>query len=534
MTLKELRKACLADFFTFVRVMNPPPKGSAPISRKIHKPLCDVYGDPNNYYFGITMPRAWLKSTIFTKWGPVWRYLRDPEERILIAAENEKLAGRFLQWIETQILTNRRLRTIFPELQQVDKAYTKLNPWSKSECLLPRKGLYSEPTITAIGVGGAAQSGHYTTIQIDDLVGKKAAESQLVLETVMAWFDNVDELLVEPSPSMPHPSRVIIIGTFWFPGDFLCYVQQTYKKYRFYITPCRRYDVVDDDMTKWIQNPDVDFDESNWPEQFPTSYYIEMLQNPEKELIYWSQHMNMPRKSGALNKFKMEWLRYWHHETDGDVKYIVFENPDGTPLERVREQEFAWRGVLDPGGFSPDTKLKKGASRNAIVVGGQKVGDYKKVLRHTWAQRFKDPDALMDAFFGAHKETKPVVWRQEIYGQQRYIMSDIKKEAVKRGIPLSLIELPSDMTKDQKDLSIQALIEPFFRGEFYIHRSMKEFIAEYTTYPNGMTKDLLDALAQLFRHYMRRGSKEDLEAVNARNHERTAPPVRPAGSYVGY
>lgn len=532
MNLPTLRQACLDDFFVFVRAVNPPPRGTAPISRKIHRELCRAYQACDGNRIGITMPRDWLKSTIFTCLGPIWRYLRNPEERILIAAENEHLAGRFLQKIERTILTNKSLRKIFPELKVVDKAYTKSpeNQWSKSECLLPRQGNYTEPTFTAIGVQGAAQSGHYTTIQIDDLVGKKAAESLLVLESVQKWIDNVNELLVLPFPEMPDASKIIIIGTFWFPGDFLCYVMEKYKEYHFYITPCRRQvgaDVVNADKLTWVQNDDVEVDDSNWPQQFPTKYYINMLQNPEKELIYWSQHMNMPWKSSAYTKMDVKWFRYWHEWVDaGGEEWLIFEKEDGTELDRVKAKDIIWRGIFDPGGFSPETKLTKGASRNAAVVGGQQVGTDRKIVRGTWCARFKEPAQMMDALFALHKKTKPIVWRQEIYGQQRYILEDIKREARKRGIPFTIIELESDMNKDQKDLAIQALIGPMANGEIWIHRNMKELIAEAQTYPNGQTKDLLDALAQLMKYYWKRGVKEDYSHLNRRQDLFSSPAGR--------
>jgi hypothetical protein len=521
-TQRALREACLRDFFTFVRAVNPPPKNAAPISRAIHRRLCEAYQRCEDNRIAITMPRDWLKSTIFTCWGPIWLYLKDNEERILIACENVNLAGRFLKKIERQILMNKNLRKIFPELLAVDKAYTKSpeNQWSASECLLPRVGNYTEPTFTAIGVGGAAQSGHYTTIQIDDLVGKKAAESALVLESTWRWIDNVNELLVQPFREMPNPSKIFIIGTFWFPGDFLCYVQEKYKDYHYYITPCRRQiaDVDDGPKVTWVQNPTVEPDESNWPEQFPTQYYIEMLQNPEKELIYWAQHMNMPRKSGAFVKFDVKWLRYYHIEKDKNIEYIVFEKEDGTEMDRIPERSVLWRGIFDPGGFSPEKiKLTKGSSRNAALIGGQQVGSERKIVRGVWVERFREPDRMLKALFKMHQEIRPIMWRQEIYGQQRYILEDVKKYSRKEGIPITIVELESDMTKDQKDLAIQALINPMANGEIWIQRNMFPLIAEVQTYPNGVTKDLLDCLAQLMKHYWRRGVREDYSHLNRRN-----------------
>lgn len=537
----QLRELCLNDFYFFVRYMNRTPTGVAPPSEDIHAQLCDAYQDPTIYRGSIAMPRDWLKSTIFTKWGPIWRYLRDHDERILIAAENEKLAGRFLTWIERQLLNNKRLRRIFPELREVDRSYTKSNPWSKSECLLPRSGEYSEPTITAIGVGGAAQSGHYTTIQIDDLVGRKCAESALVLEGVFKWFDNVPELLVQPHHKMPNPSRVWVIGTFWFPGDFLSYIRGKYREYQMYVTPCRKWPGESEykNMT-YVQNENVADGDSNWPEQFPTEYYIEMLNNPEKELIYWAQHMNMPDKSSKFTKFDLDWLRYWHFEESEDdweglgekSRIMVLENDKGQELARFNERDIPWRGFLDPGGFAEKAKMTKGDSRTAVLIGGQPYGTPYKIVRWATAFRLKDPDKMMDELFRAHTLVKPIVWRQEIWGQQEYILKDVKLESKKRGIPLTIVPFDHDNTKDAKDRAILGLIQPMFNGEIFIHRSFKDLIAEVQEYPNGITKDLIDMLAQIMRQYWSRGKKADPEQENAQN--KTTRPHTGSGRSVGY
>ena len=96
-----------------------------------------------------------------------------------------------------------------------------------------------------------------------------------------------------------------------------------------------------------------------------------------------------------------------------------------------------------------------------------------------------------------------------IFGQQRYILEDVRKEARLRGIPLRIFELESDERKNAKDANIQALIQPMFNGEIYIHDSFKDLINEVSDYPGGFTVDLLDCLAQLNKTYWRRGIKGD-------------------------
>lgn len=511
-----LRALSDKSFFNFCRIVNAVPPGCYPISREIHKTLCDFYQQPGTYRKCIAMPRDWLKSTIFTKWGTIWRYLQNPECRVLIAAENERLAGRFLHWIQQQILNNTYLREMYPELKQVDQGWMRSHRWSASECDLPRIGTYSEPTITAIGVGGAAQSGHYDFLCIDDLVGKKAKESLLVLESVLRWFDNAPELLVQPHKDMSHPSTISIHGTFWFPGDFLCYVRDKYPEFEFRVTPCRKREPA----SKWahliyVQSEKAEIGESNW-EQFPTEYYIQMQANPEKNIDYWAQHMNDPEQASELTNFDTSWLRYYHIVEREGYRYIVCDDDK----EEFRIGSFPLYGFIDPGGFS-DKRLTKTGSRFAVMVGGQPTGTRKKFITYAHAFRFKEPDKALDEVFKANDFFKPVhphVWRQEVYGQQRYILEDIRKESQKRKIPMRLVDLPADENKDSKALNIDQLKAPMFNGDLYVHRNFKDLISEIQVYPNGMTMDLVDLMAQMNKHYFKRNEvKENPPQPSARS-----------------
>ncbi|MCK7512175.1 MAG: hypothetical protein MZV70_54455 [Desulfobacterales bacterium] len=85
---------------------------------------------------------------------------------------------------------------MFPEPRAVDRSYTKSNLVVLSpSAFCPRSGAwYSEPPIAAIGVGELPlESGHYTTIQIDDL-GRYARAAEVRAgprRGVGKWFDNV-------------------------------------------------------------------------------------------------------------------------------------------------------------------------------------------------------------------------------------------------------------------------------------------------------------------------------------------------------
>jgi hypothetical protein len=312
-----LRAICDASLYHFIKIIGGYANQGGDISSIIHRQLCDFSQNPAIKRKVIATPRNWRKSTCFSKWRAIWKYLKNNETRMLIASENMDIGTRFLDFMERQILNNALLKMVYPELREIDSTWTKKHRWSGSQAELPRKGIYSEATFTVIGVRGAAQSGHYTDIEIDDLVGDDAMTSLAVMEAIYRWFDNVPELLLSADPSVPDASEVSIVGTFWSTADFLSYVRDKYPEYQFLIVPALKDETaIDTENVKYIQHPQQGHWETNFPEHpdFSTQYYIDMQANPEKELIFWSQHQNNPHMATALEKFDSNWFRYCHTE----------------------------------------------------------------------------------------------------------------------------------------------------------------------------------------------------------------------------
>lgn len=503
LSVDQLRWLCDQSFFHFIRIVGGSVDQGRDIIEEIHRPICDFEQNPLNKRTGITMPRIWRKSTCFTKWFSIWSYLQDNESRILIVSENERLAGRMLHWIEKQILTNRLLRKLYPELDVVDKSWIKSNRWSGSECDLPHKGIYSDPTISAIGVGGASQSGHFTLILLDDIVGKRQMDSAVELENTLLWLDNLEELLVEPDYTKPNGSKINLSGTHWRPGDALCYIQDKYPQYKWKKVSCLKREGKDPNI--WIDNPNVGVGESNFP-LFSTESYIEMMNNPEKAMIFWTQHMNDPSAASEITKFEISWLRYYRWDTMGDERVIVCKD-DG---EVIPFTSFPTYMFIDPGGFS-ETKIK--GSRNAIVCGGQPAGSHKKFITWAWAGRPKEPIKFLDEVFKAYEDQKPRTIRIENIAAQDYICRDVMQERDRRGLKIPILPLEHDVNKNVKDADIVALIKPMSNGEIYVHETMKDVIAEVASYP-GITNDLLNCMAWLNRYVWKRGVRQDMRYMN--------------------
>jgi hypothetical protein len=312
-----IRSLTYQSFYHFVKIIGGYSKCGADASEYIHRPLCEFAQDRTIFRKQIIMPRDWRKSTIFTRLRAIWEYIHNPNVKILIVSENALLASRNAKLIHQLVIKNDLLRWVYPQFQEIDYAYTKRNLWNMTQSVFPRDGIFAEATLTIIGVGGAAQGGHYDIILVDDACGKAALESPIVLEKTKAWFSNTRELLVHPATG-----EICVIGTHWFPGDFPSYVREE-QHYETKIIPALK---ISDDRTAnktgltWIQHPNVDEYDSNFPESLndegKQAFTKEHYQVMEKDdpVIFWTQHMNMPDAPNELTKFDARWLKYCHIE----------------------------------------------------------------------------------------------------------------------------------------------------------------------------------------------------------------------------
>jgi hypothetical protein len=506
------RKRCDASLYYFIKFMGEEVQQGEDLNQYIHKPLCDIAQDERIKRKAIFMPRKWRKSTAFTKWTNIKRYLDNNNVRILIPSENETIGSRFLLFMEKMIIRNRKLRWYYPELRFIDDTWVNKNRWSGTQCDLPKTNIHSEATLTVIGVGGAAQSGHYDYITPDDLVGKKAMESAVVMEGVFLWFDNVEELTVDES------SVIQIVGTHWGLGDFGCYVQEKYPEYLWMIVPyLKDLKLKDKPNINWIQNPTVEDGESNFPEKFSTKDAIRMMNNPEKRLVFFTQHQNNPTQSEEFNKIDLDWIKYYHFENKDKGSYVVCDDGSEDLFQISAMPKY---GIIDPGGFS-EVRKKKG-SNNAYMIGGQPVNSVKKFVLSTYAKKMKSTALFKEDVYADHRKWHPRFWRIETYGQQGGLYKDLrfvdpKETLAERMKPAGfyLSSCPADVSENAKANRILELIPAVENGEIYVHISMKKLISEMGNYPQVIGGiDLLDCLAWLFQIYWTRKKKADVRELN--------------------
>ena len=155
--VEETRDEALQNFFFFTRAII----GMDKLTDRFHKDMCD------ELQYVDALRRLWLvsrdhfKSTIVGISYPLWLLIRNPEERILLAADTANNAEQKLAKIKQLILGSRGIRAFFPE---IIPGNVRKTVWSDSEIVLPRQEAHAEPSISTIGAGGAVVGQHYTRI----------------------------------------------------------------------------------------------------------------------------------------------------------------------------------------------------------------------------------------------------------------------------------------------------------------------------------------------------------------------------------
>jgi len=172
----------------------------------------------------IFMPRGFSKSRIVTHGGVTFDTLRDPNEQVIIVNAISDKALEFVHIVQRNYDSNDLMKMIYPEWIPGKKGKI-----TDKEMILPnRTRNLASPTLKCYGLTGAAEGGHYSLIQPDDLVGLDSVDSGFQSNAMMAtakkwWGTNLQAL------RLTLKSRVIGAATRYAIDD--CY-EQVYKSCR--------------------------------------------------------------------------------------------------------------------------------------------------------------------------------------------------------------------------------------------------------------------------------------------------------------
>jgi hypothetical protein len=411
------------------------------------------------------LPRAHLKSTGGTVADSIRLGVDDPKDcRVLIAGETSTLAEKFLSEVKGQFEKNDVLRSLFPEL--IPERFTGPGvTWRSDMATLQRSSSHKEPTWQAIGVGGASVGSHFTHIKCDDLIGFEALRSPAKMAYTIAWFDNIEPLLVDQNTNV-----IDVIGTRWSRNDLYAHIMNGYGDSLAVYTRSA------------IEGGLIIFPAlHNWEE-------YERIQriNPAQ---WHAQYENNPIVSGKSD-FPIESLQ--HFRFDQQEENVL--TPKG---KQWRVEDLDRVLTADPNSGSllaPDAA--------AISVQGISPDDEVFVL-DSWSGRVT-PSGFVDEIYRRARRWRVRVVGIEKAGQQNtdhYFKQKIEREGYSVRVEALL---PRQRGKEDR---VRAALEPLLRSQLLFtlpsQSTLRQQLAEF---PDTILWDEVDALAygpELWRKPMR-------------------------------
>lgn len=301
LTIEELRNAVLNSYAKFCELLQ-----DDGWFEENHRLLCnwlqyhfleDV--KRNKTFKALTvLPRASLKSTIVTKYFPVWvtlryRYLEgDDSVRSLIATNTMPNAGRKLSDIRGLFDSHEIFRVLFPDVLPSSTC-----TWTSEALQLPRKREYPEATFESAGMRTKLTGRHYNGILEDDTTAPDEDEmgkditlpSQETIERAIGWHKAAIPLLMPRGMSYS-----IVVATRWSDDDLVDYLKK-HEDYRIF------------DLPAVLDRGNGEFEYT-----FPNIYPKEKLEDIKKRVgpyMYSCLYLNAPMDV-AKRVFQSTWFDY--------------------------------------------------------------------------------------------------------------------------------------------------------------------------------------------------------------------------------
>lgn len=468
------------------------------LTDSLHKPICDALQTTRLKKL-IELPRDHFKSTVGSEAFPIWRALpfgpaeEDALTKLGYSTEYIEYMRRLHKrdirtLLVSEVVTNakklgRRINFHYMYNDFFREVYKDIIPdtsckWTEESMTHKRSNASpnGEGTYDFIGVGGALQSRHYDLIDEDDLIGKKAADSAIVMEYSINYHQLLSGAWDSDTYNVDSIGDELIIGNRWAPED----------------------------LNMWVRTNEPDFTVISHdalggccaahPEGvpiFPEEFSLTKLRAMEQKLgpyLFSCQFRNRP-VNPETRVFKDEWLRYYTFAPmgSGDKRIkIVHEVEGGIVTADVLPRELLRTMVIDP-----NHSGEAGRCKHAITVMGCHERTGMKYLLDVWAKSCNYEEFIDQIYIMGDRWKLDKFWLETV-AAQKYLKYHLEQLRNKRFMLIKELKTPRALGA-KKD-RIEALVPLFFRREVWVRKEQREFLGEYETYPNCRTLDVLDTL----------------------------------------
>ncbi len=465
---------------------------------EVHVELCDMLNniawDKHNGKVCYSMPRGFAKSTYVSNVFPIHQCYFDcgtegGRKYILIISETEDLATKFLEYINSQLKFNEKLRSDLGAIMNLTKFENTKDTGGEFVTL---KGTM----IRAAGMGKAlrgARNGAYRPdlVILDDLESSANTNTRELREKNLLWYNSV----VEPI-GVKERTAFLYVGTLvhgqGLLPDILTRIDYDSRKYSA-ITG----EPVEQELWETYSNILADKTDP-YRESKADDFYFKNQDAMDKgcQTLWesrWSFRDLMKKKSILGSKaFNSEYLNIAYDPDSQVFSEDTITFYDDTELYDQFNRPLA----MDIFGFW-DLAVGKGNKRddyNAIVILGRARLTGVMYVLDAWSGKVPAHKALEIA------EQKISQWNPKLFGvetiQMQYeFFRQLQENIMKHG--LYSTRLKAANPKARKEDRIQ-ILEPLFETGFLrIKRSQRLLLDQLYGFPNYDHDDLPDALASV-------------------------------------
>lgn len=430
-----IREAGLINLFFFLKTICAYSGPYDRLTDHLHLDMCNFR--QLNHFEGAraagAIPRGFYKSTIFSHGADTWILNRDPNQRIAIVNAIVDKAYDFYRIVRSNFEENELFQFLYP--------HNAVQPGKAAFVLPSRERNWPEPSLKVIGATGAAEGGHYTGLNIDDLIGLDELDKEYKANANMMqkikWAQTNTRALLDSATR----SWIMWVFTLYTSDDV--YHQMILDKNMSELIGYQDPDMVakvnpliPDGKSKYsvyyrciIEDNEAIFKE----EGFTKEWYESLLE--ENKWTAMAQYMNKPASAGMVEFYAMpvkrcmirfdhdkgEWfiVRYGHDTDNKQADQIPLRNCDVVMS-------------IDPAGT--DTGITAKTSRTSIGIWAK---DSKNNVYRIWsAVGYYNIDQMFDKVFDGHKLYRGYVRGTfvESNAMQKILAPLLMKEQKQRGV----------------------------------------------------------------------------------------------------
>ena len=472
------------------------PAGCSPENAPdVHKELClmldGIAWDNHSGKVCYSMPRGHAKSTFVSNVFPIHQCYFNcatdgGRKYILIISETEDLSTKFVEYINSQLKFNKKLRDDLGVIMNESKFDNKKDTGME---FVTTKGTM----VRAAGMGKAlrgARNGAYRPdlVILDDLESMANTNTKELREKNLHWYNSVIEPIgVEGRTAFLYVGT-LVHGNGLLP-DILTRIDYESRKYAAIVQE-------PDNMELWMHYCEILDDKTDEEREAKAdAFYEENREEMDKgwKTLWsrWTYSALMKKKSTLGTKaFNSEYMNIAY-----DPDSQVF-NEDNIIFFDDRDLIDQWgrRIPLDIYGFW-DLAVGKGNKRDdynaVVIIGRDKLTGVMYVL-DAWSAKVPAHKALAVA------EQKISEWQPRLFGVETIQMQyefyrQLQENIMKHGLYSTRLKACNPKAKKEDRIQI---LEPLFEtGYLRLKRSQRLLLEQLLVFPQGEHDDLPDALA---------------------------------------